>query len=197
MNINDIEDQESPLTEDDIVEAIFDRQRELMSKYHSIEERNGFHVGEDIPLNLDDKRDQHRIKDFSWRIMEEVAEALDCMEDEKHFHEELIDGLHFLVELMILTGIEAKFKLNVNIAEPTVPYIKFWRELGNSMNCLKNKPWKQTHMVTDRTMFFFRLRVAWAWYMIILSQAGLTNSMIYNIYMKKSEVNKFRQRSNY
>lgn len=56
---------------------------------------------EDCPVNLDDKRGQARIKDFSWRITEEIGEALDAMENESallHFHEELVDGLHFLTE---------------------------------------------------------------------------------------------------
>ena len=59
---------------------------------------------------MDDKRGQARIKDFSWRITEEVGEALDAITNESgesallHFHEELVDGLHFLTEMTILTG---------------------------------------------------------------------------------------------
>ena len=46
--------------------AIFNRQKELMSKYHDIEKRSGLLQTEDCPVNLDDKRGQARIKDFSW-----------------------------------------------------------------------------------------------------------------------------------
>lgn len=92
--------------------AIFARQRELMDKYHDIELRSGLLQTEDCPVNLDDKRGQARIKDFSWRVMEEVGEALDALNNEGgesgllHFHEELIDGLHFLTEMTILSGID-------------------------------------------------------------------------------------------
>ena len=58
--------------------AIFTRQKELMSKYHDIEKRSGLMETEDCPVNLDDKRGQARIKNFSWRIIEEVGEALDA-----------------------------------------------------------------------------------------------------------------------
>ena len=84
--------------------AIFNRQKELMFKYHDIEKRSGLLQTEDCPVNLDDKRGQARIKDFSWRVMEEVGEALDAKSDFEHFTEELIDGLHFLTELTILSG---------------------------------------------------------------------------------------------
>ena len=50
--------------EGDKLEAIFNRQEELMSKYHDIEKRSGLLQTEDCPVNLDDKRGQARIKDF-------------------------------------------------------------------------------------------------------------------------------------
>ena len=92
----------------DKLEAIFNRQKELMAKYHHIEKRSGLLQTEDCPVNLDDKRGQARLKDFSWRVIEEVGEALDARDNSMHFCEELIDGLHFLTELTILAGIEPK-----------------------------------------------------------------------------------------
>lgn len=88
----------------DKLEAIFARQQELMNKYHDIEERSGLLQTSDCPVNLDDKRGQARLKDFSWRVTEELGEALDARHDEAHFKEELVDGLHFLTELSILAG---------------------------------------------------------------------------------------------
>ena len=103
-------------TNKESLKAIFERQRELMEKYHDIELKSGLLQTEDCPVNLDDKRGQARIKDFSWRITEEIGEALDALENEEgeaallHFHEELIDGLHFLTEMTILTGYDISEK---------------------------------------------------------------------------------------
>ena len=193
--------------------AIFNRQKELMSKYHDIEKRSGLLQTEDCPVNLDDKRGQARIKDFSWRVMEEVGEALDAKSDFEHFTEELIDGLHFLTELTILSGFGPE---DIVWEDPkgndlllTLYNQSDWEEielggiilnlvtdLGMMCNCLKNKPWKQTNMLTDKNEFLHRLRMVWNDYFLLLSTV-LPPEGIVDVYLKKSQVNKFRQRSNY
>lgn len=203
----------------DKLKAIFQRQKELMDKYHDIEKRSGLLQTEDCPVNLDDKRGQARIKDFSWRITEELGEALDAINDEEHFLEELIDGLHFLTELTILAGMTPEQIVKYNelssqdmLAMLTISegrdvesnnkvtleerVIILVRELGMMCNCLKNKPWKQTNMITDRNVFYKRLQNVWYAYIGILSMY-MTSDEIANVYLKKSQVNKFRQRSGY
>jgi len=213
MNITHATDEQ---VTGDKLKAIFDRQRELMSKYHHIEVKSGLCQTEDLPVNLDDKRGQARIKDFAWRIVEELGEALDGREDENHLKEELVDGLHFLTELTILVGkdydniirsepviyegyLEFILKLNIYshlfILEMRVS--NFIQELGMLCNCLKNKPWKQTHMKTDKEAFFHRLEKVWISYLSILNNVGMTPEDIVNTYLKKSQVNGFRIRSQY
>lgn len=189
--------------------AIFDRQKELMDKYHDIELRSGLLQTEDCPIDLDDKRGQARIKDFSWRITEEIGEALDALNNEGgesgllHFHEELIDGLHFLTEMTILSGINVSDwtldgLINSSVKRPLNDLIAtFIQTLGMMCNCLKNKPWKQTMMKTNKENFYQHLEMVWKVYVSILVSQGLTEEDICNIYFKKSQVNKFRQRSNY
>ena len=75
MNINHAVEEK---IEGDLLKAIFDRQKSLMGKYHDIELKSGLLQTEDCPVNLDDKRGQARIKDFSWRVTEELGEALDA-----------------------------------------------------------------------------------------------------------------------
>lgn len=205
----------------DMLEAIFNRQKELMNKYHDIEVRSGLLQTEDCPVNLDGKAGQARIKDFSWRITEEVGEALDSLygdEDMEHFQEELVDGLHFLTELTILAGYEAKDVARlvvkdiaegddllesmcayVNTDEQNLPWAitTLIRRLGMMCNTLKNKPWKQSHMKTDRAMFQKKLGEVWEIYVYILTKNIGPAHDIADIYLKKSQVNKFRQRSNY
>lgn len=199
--------------------AIFNRQKELMNKYHDIEKRSGLLQTEDCPINLDDKRGQARIKDFSWRVTEEMGEALDSLFHEDnvlHYQEELIDGLHFLTELTILAGLDETEifpSKEGEYLESLVHHHKNWfkiREtnlqnlvtefichLGMMCNTLKNKPWKQSHMRTDKNNFYNLLKEVWKDYVAILVFAEMDAESITEIYLKKSQVNKFRQRSNY
>lgn len=207
----------------DKLEAIFNRQKELMSKYHDIELRSGLMQTEDCPVNLDDKKGQARIKDFSWRITEEVGEALDAHfhEDgelaQTHFVEEMIDGLHFLTEMTILSGWDDKNFDNEDIFEDKMDKLEYLvknnqkkendkletivcelvNNLGMMCNCLKNKPWKQTQMKTNRENFYTHLRLVWNTYFKLLTFYDYDADFICDIYLKKSQVNKFRQRSNY
>lgn len=201
----------------DRLEAIFNRQKELMEKYHSIEHKSGLMQTEDCPVDLNDKRGQARIKDFAWRFMEEVGEALDSMDNEEHFREELVDALHFLTELTLLTGKTADTMVNVPswydsdkltvLATPAIR--KYWkhtteqlvcdlvRELGMMCNCLKNKPWKQTQMLTDKEVFYQKLSNVWVTHLALMFRVGMSLDSITESYLKKSQVNKFRQRTNY
>ena len=175
---------------------------------------------EDCPVNLDDKRGQARIKDFSWRVTEELGEALDAKATKDHYQEELIDGLHFLTELTILAGKDyhnllpegtalyskdrledlvenAKECISQNGDNLNYWVSKFIENLGMMCNCLKNKPWKQSMMKTDRNAFYGRLAEVWVLYITLLVVSGMDADSIVTTYLKKSQVNQFRQRSNY
>lgn len=218
MNINHAVEEK---VEGDLLKAIFDRQKSLMGKYHDIELKSGLLQTEDCPVNLDDKRGQARIKDFSWRVTEELGEALDAKANKDHYQEELIDGLHFLTELTVLAGKDYNTILPINtppydedhlrdlvenakevISRKANDHLDFWvsrfvEQLAMMCNCLKNKPWKQSMMKTDRGAFYNRLAEAWVCYITILVVSGMGAEDIANVYLKKSQVNQFRQRSNY
>lgn len=217
MNINHAVEEK---VEGDLLQAIFDRQKSLMGKYHDIELKSGLLQTEDCPVNLDDKRGQARIKDFSWRVTEELGEALDAKANKDHYQEELIDGLHFLTELTVLAGKDYDTILPEGIpvyyedrlwdlverAKRNIQgygwdlnswVTKFIEQLAMMCNCLKNKPWKQSMMKTDREAFYNRLINVWVCYITILVVSGMNAEDIANVYLKKSQVNQFRQRSNY
>lgn len=200
-------------TNKESLRAIFDRQKELMEKYHDIEFKSGLMQTEDCPVNLDDKRGQARIKDFAWRITEEIGEALDAIENESgeaallHFHEELVDGLHFLTEMTILTGYdlpeyttlkdlieEGSYRDCYSLNDLVSDHVMY---LGMMCNCLKNKPWKQSMMKTNKENFYKHLKLVWSNYVAILTSQDLTEEEITDLYLRKSQVNQFRQRSNY
>ena len=200
-------------TNKESLRAIFDRQKELMEKYHDIEFKSGLMQTEDCPVNLDDKRGQARIKDFAWRITEEIGEALDAIENESgesallHFHEELVDGLHFLTEMTILSGYdlpeyttlkdlikEGSYRDCYTLNDLVSDHVMY---LGMMCNCLKNKPWKQSMMKTNKENFYKHLKLVWSNYVAILTSQDLTEEEITDLYLRKSQVNQFRQRSNY
>lgn len=192
-----------------LLKQIFDRQRELMDKYHYIEERSGLLQTADCPVNLDDRKGQAIIKDFSWRVTEELGEALDALgqDDMEHFAEELVDGLHFLTELTILAGLDWDDLLPLDVMYSNIAsyandgldqrVYDYVEAIGMMCNCLKNKPWKQSMMQTDRVAFFARLNSVWARYIAIMETVFESPEDIVSVYLKKSQVNKFRQRSNY
>lgn len=218
MNINHAKTEE---IHGDKLQAIFTRQKSLMGKYHDIELKSGLLQTEDCPVNLDDKRGQARIKDFSWRVTEELGEALDARSNKDHYQEELIDGLHFLTELTVLAGKDYDTILPKGVAPYREDHLedlvenalevidrygqsslelyvaKFIENLGMMCNCLKNKPWKQSMMKTDREAFYSRLSEVWVIYITILVVSGMTAQDIADTYLKKSQVNKFRIRSAY
>lgn len=218
MNITHSKEE---IIQGDMLSAIFQRQSELMEKYHHIEARSGLLQTEDCPVNINCKRGQARLKDFAWRLTEELGEALDtwydhnCELNNLHFQEELVDALHFFTEYTILTGytpqqvlhpidntdmLEGLFNLaNNHICDYTLEEAvsHFIRQIAMTCNTLKNKPWKQTQMMTDKIEFEKRLTNSWVAFARILIKAGLTAEMTAILYLKKSQVNFFRQRTNY
>lgn len=219
MNITHVEVNRDDFTGDRL-EAIFNRQKELMGKYHDIELRSGLLQTEDCPVNINDKKGQARLKDFAWRMTEEIGEAIDSLyidHDQEHYAEELIDALHFLTEFTILSGVEPKDLMPADynsdmgdmltgicsLTLDTVSsnfrekhFTEHIRAMGMTCNCLKNKPWKQTMMLTDKENFLSHLKTVW-WNFMTLLRYEMPTDDIFLTYVKKSEVNKFRQRSNY
>lgn len=233
MNVDDIAKDviPTPTKEKDMLDLIFERQHGLAIKYMPVEKENGLLQTEIFPGDLDDRFSQARMKDFAWRVQEELYEALDALVIHKdnltHFIEEMIDAIHFYVELCLFCGYDTKAikefysipddedKLTylVGLAAhidkqsgemdksmPTALLVSatIGQAIGNAMNKLKNKPWKQTHMVTDKEAFKVNLLASWLGFFRVLSNKyGLTPEDIFTCYFKKSEVNKFRIESKY
>ena len=219
MNINDFKLEDLKLGPGDKLDQIFARQAELMGKYHSIEEGNGLLVSPDVPVNLHDAKGQFRLKDFAWRITEELGEALEAFEKHPHirdhYDEELVDALHFLVEYTILAGLTlerfdagGEDKLDrlfdmygtyrMRAYDSLCGQVgRVVKALAVACNCLKNKPWKNTHMVTDVDYFTQKVVEVWFRFIELASRSGIDSQKLFDLYFRKSEVNKFRQRSNY
>jgi len=219
MNINDVELQDYDSNVDRL-EAIFNKQKMLYNRYGVIEEAKG--IGHGIlnqgVFNIDDARSQYLVKDFCWRVTEELAEAAEAFSDQHYEHgrEELADAFHFLVELCIIVGISHKDFTLAPKNRLSAIYKRYcaipvdrlttsnadlmWGvtvELGLAANCLKNKPWKQTQMETDEKKFIRRVKGAFIAFIVVCDFNGMGPDELFETYFKKSEVNKFRIRSEY
>jgi len=217
MNVNDTQ---APEPTGDRLEMIFSKQKELAEKYKDVEARRGIGlkaIAGDGPYSLDDHRFQYVMKDYAWRVIEEVAEASSA-ETEDHAKEEMADAFHFLVELCINSGINYEtvrahvlnhrnpsegedtlaslFELNAiaGLFESTFHFVRF---LGMTMNCLKNKPWKTTQMETDKRAFEESLLWTLVRFVQLCQSSGMDSSSLYDYYFRKSKVNDFRIRSQY
>lgn len=218
MNVNDINLE---TLEGDKLELIFARQKELMEKYHHIEESQGVGYGilQGRKLDLNEIRSQCLLKDFAWRVTEEITEAMDALDsdDKTHFKEELADALHFLTELCLKAGVTPDMILENWVTKPKdgvdkfdallspilvsdktafshpYPTIHF---LGLAMNCLKQKPWKKTHILTDVKKFQGYLVEAYQNFCRLLRYYSNSQEM-FDFYFKKSKVNDFRIKTNY
>jgi hypothetical protein len=218
VNVDDIRGDVIPtnFSEHDRLDLIFQRQHALSQKYVSIEIANGLRHTPDMPVDIDDRHGQAQLKDFFWRVTEELTEAaqaiVDHPDNQSHVLEELADALHFLVEAFLLAGLSAE---DVITGEPNTPdKLEFLcgnekpatlsagignviHCLGCASNCLKQRPWKNTHQLTDRDRFRHWLIGAMHEMIPLFTLFGLNAQAIFEIYYKKSEVNRFRQRSNY
>ncbi len=221
MNVNNYNAGERP---DDMLDDIFNKQHGLAMKYLSIEKDNGLLQTDAIPVDINDNKGQARIKDMFWRCTEELMEAMEAYEkeEETHFYEEIADAMHFLVEAFILAdlypytkkpthgdNLETLFNvLAYHISAPTefkvilesslrLSLQMFTQQLGLSANCLKNKPWKQTHMITDIERFTELMNGAFYAFIRLCKAAGFSAEGLYNMYVRKHQVNQFRQGSGY
>jgi hypothetical protein len=211
MNINDYE---APPFTKDWLHDIFEKQKQLIIKYADIEKMPEW------PMSIHTREGQKWIKDFLWRVSEEMAESYEAfvfigkeLNEEKiklhttHNIEELIDALHFLVELIILVDRDAdwarvaldskKIKIELAIETPAQAYWAVIYYLGLVGNTLKNKPWKKTEMQTDDEKFYSNLAKAFKALFICMEVMGANEETVFNFYARKNQVNQFRQRSNY
>lgn len=83
----------------------------------------------------------------------------------------------------------------VNIMKQMLWDITFSLQIAR--NTLKNKPWKQSEMMTDEGLFYDKVWEATFNMFIFFDFAGLTPESLYHIYYKKNMVNQFRIKSKY
>lgn len=206
------------MEENSVLSSVFAKQKELMEKYEHIERDNGFYVPEQFPLDINNKHHQLKIKEFAWRITEELSESIAELGPgrEKALKEELADVLHFNSELTIMLGMERE--VNDFLQELSKDWLQHvadadfmgpltscgLRLYGSityhlSMAChkLKNKPWKQSHKETNVEEFKKDFLLFWKYYMVMVAKAGMSIDDLIEEYHKKHKINVARQENGY
>lgn len=191
-------------TSDSLV-SMFKAQLELLVKFDVIEREHGLLQTEDLPVNLLTVRGQARLRDFAWRIVEELSEAQRA-ETKEDRQEEVADAAHFLIELMLLTGLEPEDTGTTDVARwidrpnlaPHPFHDEAWRfttRLGRAMGELSWRPWN----VLPRRAFVekeFRRKMLLAWdgFGGVVRAAGMNGNDLLASYFKKNERNHERLR---
>lgn len=104
--------------EGDKLDLLFEGQKRLKIKYDPIEKKKGIYVP-DLPLNINECRNQYYLKEMFYRIVTELVEASECLKskpwkqsevlcDFDHLKEEISDSFHFFLELCICLGITSE-----------------------------------------------------------------------------------------
>lgn len=223
---------------------LFNLQKRLIERYTSIEKLPP------PPLNLHLPAHQVILKDFASRVVEELGESYesyvqflegkDVYKNIVNSNEELMDALHFLLELAIYCDVTSKdiedkfggtfedswckefyyrigrttvkgkiedgllgFKLGLTLSSE-INKISIERSLWATAykvqlirNCLKNKPWKQTQMVTDILSLKTHVIDSMISLFSLFSVCNLPIDSILQFYFMKNEVNLFRINSKY
>lgn len=70
-------------------------------------------------------------------------------------------------------------------------------EMMEAANCLKNKPWKQSEVTTDKTHYYEEIADALHFFVEMCITSGMDAEDLALMYHKKHAVNQFRQESKY
>lgn len=208
------------------LEDIFKRQHELFLQFRDIEKNNG--VGYGIlgtrgSFDVQDWRGQALCKDYAWRIVEEACEAadeaLEITGRPELAQEEVIDVLHFIIELLMLNGITTRklgeylreetaefyndrfdllsnlFRTACVVTTPTVETKKhafqvFIRAVGRAMHLLRARPWKRLRgPMLDEKEFHRGLMALLISWTWFATNLGLDDNKTYIYYYGKAAVN--------
>lgn len=180
------------------LKGIFEAQSKLMHKYHPIEEANGALETNLVPVNIQSREGQARLRRFAWFILEELAETLDAKYHQpENLPGELSDILHFMTEWAILSGITPdeiylpkgpplERTLNTDYAPSALEVVY---RVGMAINLLKGKPWKQSYRPTDEYEYKLRVTQAYESLLKLILHSGIGLDRLSSLYFNKNEIN--------
>jgi len=195
---------------------IFERQLSYYKSLSPVMLLNGF-FPYDYPLDIQDRKDQEHLRLLAWRLTEELIEALNSYNS---LLEELSDALHFLVELSLASGVsQAELSTGVEhtslelVGDQDVLGIMFENPseefgssngfafrvyrtidiLGQTMNSLRQRPWRREDRPSDRKVFVAGLSLVFKSFINAVAYRH-TDQELFDAYFAKAKVNDERQK---
>ena len=193
------------------MQSIFKKQSELLKKYKIIEQQNKIPTID--KFDPDSHLAQYKLKDYFWRITEELGEfylQYEKSNNSPETLEELSDVIHFLAETTIYLSTYfkdlkksviqqfKKFKPN-NYAIDFLTFRMILKLTEIADKYLKNKPWKQTPIkLTKQQLKNFKNEFLEVWNYLFLLISNLYDiKKIEDLYFKKALKNDERINSKY
>lgn len=206
----------------DRLHDLFDAQLKLIHRILPVYSANGFDEWTRAP-KLDSRIHQVHVKYVAWCFIEEIIEAEDA--DGPKVHEEVVDALHFILELMIFCdmGTDDLFRytmksIGVNpapsldrldylffmsscnspgLVDHHSPLSRLTVALGRAMYLLKQKPWRITDRPTNVEELKCSLGVLFHAFIIYAQSKGLTAKSLWLGYADKNQINHNRVKEKY
>jgi len=203
MNTNDFQPLE--YNPDNCWKIMFDKQKEVFKKYLEVEKSDW----NEEDFSVDCLQDQELLKEFAWRIVEELTEMTEDIEHKDHYLEELVDSMNFLIELMIIYGWDKPFydwqhvpyahfdKTKLSADHVIVSIYSVIEAVGQAMNLLKNRKWKEQHYLVDLYKFEPRLKKIFTSFNLLVNELGVTEKMLFEVWSQKLQVNAMRLETKY
>lgn len=181
---------------------IFSRQFELMKKFERIERENKLLEVPGQVEDLDSPYGQAKMRRIAWAITEEVGEVLDlAWLGSVDRNEEIADVFHFLVELIIVSGIqlpattlEDSFTSAYKSKAPEAQWLSFLVQLARTIHHLRNRPHKTVtqRKATNVASFTSALISTFDTFISAAKSEGLTAETLAAIYLRKADINEER-----
>ena len=204
------------------LEKIFEKQKQLATRFHEIERQTMPGSDQGIVVNLQTYVGQARMRELAARTAIEVTEVVRA-KTRRDGVEEIADVLHFLVELFLAGGLKAAdvapacgstthdrlqcaFSATTDLVNsdqalhdvltkcdiPAVVWVEFQDSLWHWMNNLKAKPWKLNPKPTDVKKFRAEAPVVFASFLMAVMSYGIEEEELFQAYFRKHQINEQR-----
>ena len=180
-------------------------------QFYDYEKLEGISNWKEYDFSIDCGEDQLKYKDMlQIRFIEELTEASAVINEKEHFWEEITDSLNFFISSFIMLDFNLKNfpnpeKYLSKVDKRKIPsYKKFSilvypliQDVGNTCNLLKNRPWAQSNYLVSIIDFKNNLIKFWIDFWKFLGKLGLSKEVLFDLFKKKVEVNKYRMKTGY
>lgn len=179
------------------MKKLWDYQRDFLPAALEREADNGFNHGRtNYPVDLDDKYDQDRLKSAAWRVVEELSEVRQALneEDFEKAREEVIDVLCFTMNISLMSSC-----LELSYPCPKGSFGDFFKgldHLGLAMNHLKNRAWCSSYRPTNRREYHHHIDL-FVSHMFSAALSLMTEDEIISNYERKRQINLSRVEGGY